>query len=99
MSTTTLQPPEPTTTTGGVTPYLAVADARRAVDWYAEAFGARRRGDPIVMPDGRVGHAEIELAGALVMLSDEHPEIGVAAPQPGQGATVTLHAQVADVDG
>src|SRR5437588_8536640 len=31
---------------GGVTPYIAVADARRALDWYAEALGARRRGDP-----------------------------------------------------
>ena len=32
------------------------------------------------------------------MLSDEHPEIGVVAPAAGAGATVTLHAEVADVD-
>lgn len=83
---------------GGVTPYLAVVDARRALTWYAEAFGARPRGEPIVMPDGRIGHAEIEVSGGRVMLADEHPEIGVVAPRPGQGATVTLHAEVRDVD-
>ena len=26
-----------------ITPYLAVAGAARALDWYADAFGARRR--------------------------------------------------------
>lgn len=83
---------------GGVVPYLAVADARRALEWYVEALGARRRGDPIVMPDGRVGHAELEMAGGLVMLSDEHPELGVAAPVPDEGASVTLHLAAADVD-
>ncbi len=82
---------------GGVIPYLAVADARRALAWYADALGARPGGDPIVMPDGRIGHAELELAGGRVMLSDEHPEIGVVAPM-GEGATVTLHLQVGDVD-
>jgi len=81
-----------------ITPYLAVADGRRALHWYAEAFGARPRGEPVVMPDGRIGHAEIELGGARMMLSDAYPEIGVAAPDPRQGASVTLHVEVADVD-
>jgi len=82
----------------GVVPYLAVSDARRALDWYAEALGARRTGDPIVMPDGRVGHAELEIGGGVVMLSDENPEIGVVAPAPGRGASVTLHLSVDDAD-
>lgn len=92
---------EPTTAAspaGGVTPYIAVADARRALDWYIEGLGAQLRDDPIVMPDGRIGHAEIALEGGLVMLADAHPEIGVVAPDPGSGATVTLHASVTDVD-
>jgi hypothetical protein len=42
-----------------VTPYLAVADARRALDWYVDALGFVPRGEPIVMPDGRIGHAEL----------------------------------------
>lgn len=81
-----------------ITPYLAVAGARRALDWYAEALGARLRGEPMVMPDGRIGHAELEIAGGVLMLSEEHPEIGVVAPAPGDGVPVTLHLSVADVD-
>jgi predicted enzyme related to lactoylglutathione lyase len=50
------------------------------------------------MPDGRVGHAEVEIEGGLLMLADEHPELGVVAPRPGEGAAVTLHLTVADVD-
>ena len=91
----TTEAPAPVT---GVVPYLAVTDAPRALAWYVEALGARRRGEPIVMPDGRIGHAELEIAGGVVMLSEEHPEIGVSAPEPGQGAAVTLHATVDDVD-
>jgi uncharacterized glyoxalase superfamily protein PhnB len=82
-----------------ITPYLAVSGARAALDWYREAFGARLRGDPIVMPDGRIGHAELDISGAPVMLSDEHPEIGVTAPLPGGGSQVTIHLQLDDVDG
>jgi predicted enzyme related to lactoylglutathione lyase len=96
----TLAPETAASRTAGaaLTPYLAVADARRALDWYVEGLGARPRGEPIVMPDGRIGHAELDLGGALVILSDEHPEIGVSAPRPGEGATVTLHLQVGNVD-
>ncbi|HEX2192677.1 MAG TPA: VOC family protein [Acidimicrobiales bacterium] len=82
----------------GVTPYLAVDDARRALGWYVETLGARLRGEPVVMPDGRIGHAELDLAGDVVMLADEFPEIGVVAPRAAQGTTVTLHLTVGDVD-
>jgi uncharacterized glyoxalase superfamily protein PhnB len=81
-----------------VTPYLAVRGAREAVAWYEQAFGARLVGNPYEMPDGRIGHAELDVAGGLVMLSEEHPEIGVVAPEPDAGASVTLHLNVDDVD-
>jgi len=81
-----------------LTPYLAVADARRALDWYADAFGARLRGEPIVMPDGRIGHAELDFGGSLVMLADEFPDIGHTAPSPGAGSAVTIHLETADID-
>ncbi len=86
------------TASAEITPYLAVSGASTAIEWYGEAFGARLAHEPIVMPDGRIGHAELELAGATFMLSEEHAEIGVAAPVPGQGVPVTLHLAVADVD-
>lgn len=82
-----------------LTPYLAVADARAAMDWYVAHLGATVVGDPIVMPDGRVGHVELAVAGARWMMADEHPEIAVEAPDPDRGAAVTLHLEVDDVDG
>lgn len=81
-----------------LTPYLAVSDARRALQWYQDVLTAHQATEPIVMPDGRVGHAELELPGARLYLADEHPELGVEAPRPDQGAAVTLHLQVDDVD-
>jgi uncharacterized glyoxalase superfamily protein PhnB len=80
-----------------LTPYLAVRDARAALAWYAEALGARLVGDPYVMDDDRIGHAELEIGGARVYLSDAHPELGIVAPEPGR-VTVTLHLTVPDVD-
>jgi uncharacterized glyoxalase superfamily protein PhnB len=90
------------TPTGGapmsqLTPYLAVRDARAALAWYAEALGARVVGDPYVMDDDRIGHAELQVGGATVFLADEHPELGLTAPEPGH-VSVTLHLAVPDVD-
>jgi uncharacterized glyoxalase superfamily protein PhnB len=79
-------------------PYLAVRDARRALDWYVEVFDGRLRGEPITMPDGRIGHAEIAIGGSVLMLADEHPEIDFQGPQTRGGTTVSLHVEVPDVD-
>ncbi len=67
-----------------LTPYLVVTDARAALDFYVEVFGARRRADPIVMEDGRVGHAELAIGDSVLMLAEEFPELGnVVAPSGG----------------
>lgn len=78
-------------------PYLAVADARAALAWYVEALGASVVGDPIVMDDGRIGHAELALAGGVLYLADEFPEIGLKAPAP-QSVSVSLMLAVPDAD-
>jgi predicted enzyme related to lactoylglutathione lyase len=88
----------PATGPAVITPYLAVRGARDALDWYQRGLGARLRGEPVVMGDGRIGHAELDIGGALLFLSEEHPEIGVDAPEPGAGATVTMYLAVPDVD-
>lgn len=93
------QPPSPALAGRAVLrPYLAVSGAEEAIAWYGDALGAHLVGDPIVMPDGRIGHSELDIAGARMMLSDEYPEIGVTAPEPGSGATCTLHLSVDHVD-
>ena len=81
-----------------LTPYLALRDARAAIAWYVEHLGAAEVLEPIVMPDGTIGHAELAVDGARWMLADEYPEIAVEAPLEGRGASVTLHLSVKDVD-
>jgi uncharacterized glyoxalase superfamily protein PhnB len=78
-------------------PYLAVADARRAIAWYGDVFGAFVEADPIVMPDGRIGHSELRIGEAVLYLSDAHPELGVVAPSPG-AVSVSMVLAVADTD-
>jgi predicted enzyme related to lactoylglutathione lyase len=78
-------------------PYLAVRGARDAIDWYVDVLGARLVDEPIVMPDGRIGHATLELSGGVLYLSEEHPELGVVAPTPG-AVSVSLMLNVADAD-
>ncbi len=82
--------------TAELTPYLAVRDARAAIAWYGEALGARLVGETVLMEDNRVGHAELDVAGARLYLADEHPELGLAAP--GDTRSVTLHLVVPDAD-
>jgi PhnB protein len=84
--------------TSELKPYLCVADARAAIEWYVDVLGAEVTYDPIVMPDGRVGHVELALDGAGWMMADAHPEIDFEPPLPDRGAGVTLHVTVPDVD-
>lgn len=81
-----------------LTPYLCVSDARSAIEWYVDVLGADVVFEPIEMPDGRIGHVELAVAGARWMMSDEFDSAGVAAPDPERGAAVSLHLSVDDVD-
>jgi uncharacterized glyoxalase superfamily protein PhnB len=83
---------------GELTPYLCVADATAAIDWYVDVLGAEVVLEPILMDDGRVGHAELAVGGGRWMMSDEFESAGVAAPDPARGAVVSLHLEVDDVD-
>jgi uncharacterized glyoxalase superfamily protein PhnB len=81
-----------------LTPYIAARDARAAIDWYVKVLGAVPRGEPIVMPDGSVGHAEIGIGDAVLMLSEGSTEVPVQPPAPGGTYSHTIHAQIGDVD-
>ena len=82
----------------GVVPYIIVADTRSALDWYVAVFGARRSGEPMVMADGRIGHAELTFGTSALYLADSGATSDVAAPDPARPATVSLLVEVADVD-
>lgn len=70
-----------------VTPHLTVADAGRAIRFYECAFEARALR---VLPaaDGRrLRHAEIEINGGVVMLSDEFDDDRATRAPAAGGAT------------
>ena len=80
-----------------VTPYLICDGASDAIDFYRSVLGAKER---LRMggPDGRVGHAELEIGDSVVMLADEHTEVGAVGPKTVGGTPVTIHVYVEDVD-
>lgn len=80
------------------TPYLTVRNAAGALRFYAEAFGAIETEDRIVDQSGRIGHAEFVIGDALIMISDEHPEIDVLGPQSLGGSTSALVLAADDPD-
>jgi PhnB protein len=81
-----------------VTPYLILDGADAAIDFYTNVLGATER-MRMPAPDGRIGHAELELGDSIIMLADEHPEMGIRGPKAIGGSPVTLSVYVEDVDG
>src|SRR5687767_7635955 len=80
-----------------VTPYLIVRGGAAAIDFYRKALGAEEL-MRIDMGGGKLGHAEIKVGDSVVMLADEHPEMGYKAPQAYGGTPVSLALYVEDVD-
>lgn len=79
-----------------ITPYITVKGAAQAIEFYKLAFGAVENGARYTEPGGRVGHAEIAINGARMMLADEHPEIDVLSPESLGGSPTLFHLTVAD---
>ncbi len=80
-----------------VYPYLRVHSAAEAIAFYVRAFGASEL-FRLTEPSGRIGHAEIEIGPATIMLADEYPESGIVGPRSLGGTTFSIHLHVGDVD-
>ena len=80
-----------------VIPSLVIDGAAQAIDFYREALGAteRMRMDG---PDGKVGHAELEIGESVIFVADEFPDMGYVGPKKIGGSPVTLMVYVEDVD-
>ena len=78
-----------------VVPYLRVKGAAKAIEFYTKALGAKER-MRMPAPDDRLMHAELEIAGGVIYLSDEFPEMGGSTGAP--NGSVTVHLNVADCD-
>jgi len=81
----------------GVTPYLIIRDAARALGFYKDVFGAKETLH-LKYPDGKVAHAEIAIGEGHVMISEELPEQGFRGPLTFGGTPVSLLVYVEDVD-
>lgn len=79
-----------------VVPHIMVADAAAAITFYTRAFGAVEE-FRIAHPEGGVMHAELRIAGAVLMLGDVS-EGPFTAPSTLGGTSVALHVFVPDVD-
>jgi PhnB protein len=82
---------------GTVAISLVVRDAKAAMTFYEQVFGAKHRYS-LTMPDGGIAHAEFKIGDALVMISDERPEWGNKSPETLGGSPITLNVMVEDPD-
>ena len=81
----------------GVTAYLVIRGAAAAIDFYRTVFGAEEI-LRLAAPDGSIGHAELRVAGGVVMLADEVPDMDIKAPPTIGGSSVGLMVYVDDAD-
>jgi PhnB protein len=80
-----------------ITPYLVIKGAAKAIDYYKSVFGAtvvvRMDG-----PDGKVGHAELQVGDSRFMLADENPQMGNRSAESIGASPVSLYVYMPDVD-
>jgi PhnB protein len=76
---------------------LAVEDAAQAIDFYKQAFGATER-MKMPAPGGKIGHAELAIGDAIVMLSDQFEGSSSKPPKELGGTSVSMFLYVEDVD-
>jgi PhnB protein len=80
-----------------VTPYLVIKGAAKAIEYYKNVFGAtvvvRMDG-----PDGKVGHAELQIGDSRIMLADENPVMGNRSAESIGGSPVSLYLYLPDCD-
>src|SRR6266851_9287607 len=82
-----------------VTPALVVNGGVKAIECYAEVFGATER-MRFPGPNGAVAHAEIEIGDSVVIVEDASPYMGTQAPpvEGLAGSPTFLYIYVNDVD-
>ena len=78
-------------------PYLAVDDAAEAIEYYKKAFGAKERAR-MNGPEGKIGHAELEIGNSVVMLADPFPQASTTPPSGAGTTTASIVMYTEDVD-
>jgi PhnB protein len=83
---------------GGLSPYIAVRGAAKAIDFYKKAFGAQELFRLVDPASGKIGHAELKIGKGLLMVSDEYPDFGALSPDSLGGSSTKLHIDVDDAE-
>ena len=82
-----------------LTPFLSVAGAAPAIDFYTSVFGATLV-EKMDGPDGTVAHAELDFGNGRLQLGDPADAYGTTAPDPDSDVvTHSIALYCADVDG
>src|SRR5581483_2520850 len=68
-------------------PYLIVDGAAQAIEFYTAVFGAKER-MRLGAPDGKIGHAELEIGDSVIMVADEFPAMEAFAPAKYGGSPI-----------
>ena len=88
-------PANPPENTPRITPYLLYEDVAATLDWLASTFGFRER-MRLPGPDGKITHAEMELADGLIMIGCPGPDY--QNPKRLGHVTHSVYVYVDDVD-
>ena len=82
-----------------LTPYICCKNAAAAIEFYKNVFGAREEESMrMTTPEGKIGHSEIWIGKAFIMIADETLQMNFRSPQSIGGSPVTLVVYVNDVD-
>lgn len=78
-----------------IIPHLIYDDVAGAIAWLHRAFGFRERAENRMLePDGTIGHAEMEVGDALIMLGP--PSVHGESPQRGVSAMLQVYVEGVD---
>lgn len=80
-----------------ITPYIAYENTADAIKFYSKALGAKEI-MRIPMPGGGIGHAEIQIGNARVMMSDTNEECGMKSAKGLGGSPVSFFVYTEDVE-
>jgi PhnB protein len=80
-----------------VIPYLNIRDAAKAIEFYKNVFDAKEVGR-LTTPDGKIGHCELRIGNAQIMLAEESAEWGNKSPQTLGGSSGSVCIYVENVD-
>jgi PhnB protein len=80
-----------------LTAYLVIDNAAKAIEFYQNVFGAKEI-MRMPSPNNKIGHAELRIGDSVIMLADEHPDMGFRGPTSIGGSPVSLLLYCPNVD-